>query len=279
MFDATLASTIILFFMTGILCMAAIVSSREIYYVLAKGMFVTAALSTFLLGALRVHPMSAETVVDLASSIWGYFYILSLILAIIAAYLYFSKWKVQWKSFMALAAPFVAIILLISVPFVDSARKFATEASYPLLPAHILLSVLGQLLFFFSFAGSVLYLVMEWSLKSKKFMGITERLPNLESIEKFNSWVTSRSLLLLTLGVALGLAMLSMSFNKLFLGTAKEAHILFSWGVILGIYLLRKRAGISSHRKSIINIVFFIWVMFLFVFTNIFIAKGFHSFQ
>ncbi|HOO71086.1 MAG TPA: cytochrome c biogenesis protein CcsA [Spirochaetota bacterium] len=279
MLEVLLASTIGLFVLTGICCTASIISDKPAFYHLSRVFFALAAVSSIWLGITRMRSVSFAGLHTLTSSIWGYFYILSVILLIIAVYLYFSKWNRQWKSFMALVSPFNAIILLISIPFIDSARKFATETNTALLPAHIALSVLGEVLFFFSFAGSVLYLIMEGNLKSKRFMNITERLPNLESIEKFNRWVISRSLLLLSLGIILGLTMVELSFHRLFLGTAKEAHILSSWVVIVFMFLIRKKAGISAHRISIINIMAFIFVMFLFIFTNIYISKGFHSFQ
>jgi ABC-type uncharacterized transport system permease subunit len=58
---------------------------------------------------------------------------------------------------------------------------------------HIVITILGELMLFFSFAGSVLYLVMEWQLRKKSSMKFIYRLPTLESIEKFNRWAVSRS--------------------------------------------------------------------------------------
>ncbi|HSA13447.1 MAG TPA: cytochrome c biogenesis protein CcsA [Spirochaetota bacterium] len=279
MTDFIITAAISLYLLTAFFCAASIISDRNINYHLARAGFMLAAVSIIALGAVKIHPISQQTFFTLATSIWGYFYLLSLILTVIGGYLYFSRWNRQWKSFMALASLFVGIILLISLPFIDSTRRFTTETTSTLLPLHIFLSILGQLLFFFSFAGSVLYLIMERNLKKKRFMSISDRLPNLESIEKFNRWVTIRSFFLLTLGLAIGIIMQLISFKKIFLGTAKEVHIYFSWAVILGMSVLRSRSSMSSHRISLINIFFFFWVMFLFIFTNVFILKGFHSFQ
>jgi ABC-type uncharacterized transport system permease subunit len=279
MTDLILAAATGFYFMTAFFCAASIISDRKAFYNLARAAFIIAAVSDLALGAIKTGPASLQGFLNLTSSIWGYFYLLSLILTVIGVYLYFSKWNPQWKSFMALASLFIGIILLISLPFIDSARKFSTEMTSSLVPVHIFLSILGELLFFFSFAGSVLYLIMERNLKKKKFMSVSDRLPNLESIEKFNRWVTIRSFILLSLGLALGIKLEIISFKKIFLGTAKEVHIYFSWFVILGISILRHRRRMSSHRISLINIFFFLWVMFLFIFTNIYIIKGFHSFR
>lgn len=279
MTDSILAAATGFFFMTAIFCAASIISDRKVFYNLARAAFIIAAVSDLALGAIKMDPASLQGFLNLTSSIWGYFYLLSLILTVIGVYLYFSKWNPQWKSFMALASLFIGIILLISLPFIDSARKFSTDTSSGLVPVHIFLSILGELLFFFSFAGSVLYLIMERNLKKKKFMSVSDRLPNLESIEKFNRWVTIRSFILLSLGLALGITLEIISFKKIFLGTAKEVHIYFSWFVILGISILRHRRTMSPHKISLINIFFFLWVMFLFIFTNVYIIKGFHSFR
>ncbi|MDY6934734.1 MAG: cytochrome c biogenesis protein CcsA [Spirochaetota bacterium] len=216
------------------------------------------------------------------SSIWSYFYILSFVLILIILYLYFSRWHHHWRSFMALAFPFITIMLIISIPFINSTRRVTVETDYSvltshILPAHIFITIIGELFFFFSFVGSILYLVMEWQLRKKGSMRLIYQLPNLETIENFNAWAISRSLILLTVGIIIGVVMVFISYKSLSLGTAKEFHTYFSWIVIFTIFLIRRIKRIASHNISIINIAFFLLLMFLFIFTNIYITSGFHS--
>lgn len=276
--------TLLLFIVTSVISIKAIHSDDEKYITITKVLFYISALSYVILGITKVDFSSEEHFKELIFTIWGYFYLLALLLIIIILYLNFSKWKKHWKSIIAIAAPFITILIILSIPFLESERRFAFDTGHSLatkhmLPAHIIINLIGELFFFFSFIGSILYLVMERQLRKKTSMKLIYRLPSLESIESFNRWAISRSLLLLSAGIIIGMIMAFLNYSVISLGTAKEMHIYFSWFVILGIFLIRKTMMMTSRRVSIINIALFIIVMFLFIFTNIFITSGFHSFK
>lgn len=120
---------------------------------------------------------------------------------------------------------------------------------------------------------------MEWQLKKKGSMKLIYRLPNLEIIENFNRWAIIRSLVMISVGVVLGVLMTNFVYLTPFLGTAKEIHIYFTWIIICGLFCLRSIFNIDPRRANIANIILFSIVMFLFVFTNIYITRGFHSFK
>lgn len=279
LFETVFGTTVFLFLLTALAGVASILSDKRLYYHLTRIFFLCSAAAILFTGAIRFYHAPDDRFVSMTSTIWGYFYVLSCMGVASGVYLYFSRWNRQWKSFMAITALFIMILLLLSIPFIDSTRRFATELNSQILPVHIVASMVGELLFFFSFSGSVFYLIMEKGLKGKKLMHITDRLPNLESIEKFNRWAITYSLALMTLGLFLGIYLVSESFGKLFVGTAKEMHIYFTWALILGIFILRKWSRLSPHRISMANILFFAAAMFLVILTNTYIARGFHSFQ
>lgn len=284
MFNTTFAITLFLFIWTSVFSILSLHSDDERYAKRTKFLFSLSAISLIFLGIIRIYSTSFDGFINIISSIWSYFYIFSFLLIIIILYLHFSRWQHQWRSFIALAVPFITIILMISIPFMNSTRRVTIESNRGvftahILPAHVFISIIGELFFFFSFVGSLLYLIMEWQLRRKGSMRFIYKLPNLETIENFNRWAISRALILLSLGVFLGMIMAFISYNSLFLGTAKEAHIYFSWFVILSLFILRRIKRIASHKVNIINLIFFILLMFMFIFTNIFITKGFHSFR
>ncbi len=264
--------------------MMAIYSVNERYQWIIRMLIPASVVSFLFLGFMRVYYSEINTFFYLASAIWSYFYLFSLVLLLVLVYLFFSKWKTYWKPFVALMFPFVTIILLISTPFINSTRRVSIDITGSifanhLLPVHIFFTIVGELFFFLSFVGSVLYLVMEWQLRRKASMRLIYKLPTLETIEKFNMWAIIRSFLLLTIGLYFGLTMAFTNFHTPFMGTAKEMHIYFSWIVILGIFFLRRMKKLVSHKVNLINAVLFLIIMFLFMFTNIYITKGFHSFQ
>ncbi len=282
MFEITFMITLLFFSGTSILLFVSWKSENNKYNIPALFLFIPAVICFIMLGILKFFSAYSESLLNFASGIWGYFYILSLLIILITVYLYFMGWP-QLKSYIAIISLFIAIIMLISIPFAGSPRKFLFNAdnhSWPsyILPVHIFLSITGEILFFFSFAGSVLYLLMEKHLKQKISMKLIYQLPNLESINKFNKWSISRSFIFISFGMITGIIMNCIIYNTLSLATAKEFHIYFSWMVISAIFYIRNYLKLPSHKAGIINIVLFILIMFLFIFTNIFIKKGFHSF-
>jgi ABC-type transport system involved in cytochrome c biogenesis permease subunit len=247
-------------------------------------MFPPAVVLYIILGAARIYYSPESGFANITSSLWGFFYIFDLIMIAIIFYLYFSKWGKEWKSFIVFVMPFVTIILVISIPFIDSSRRVSLTSESGviinhILAAHIFFTIIGELFFFLSFMGSILYLTMERQLRKKTSMKFIFRLPALDSVEKFNRWAISRSFFFLTAGIIVGLTMSFLVYGTVFLGTPKEVHIFFSWAIILGIYFIRRLKKLVSHKINIINIAMFIIIMFLFIFTNIYITKGFHGFK
>ncbi|HSV97321.1 MAG TPA: cytochrome c biogenesis protein CcsA [Spirochaetota bacterium] len=279
MFDVLFITTLALFIVTSALCIFSLHSDDERHRHRAKGVLLTAIAAFFALGAVRFYFTTDDGVVRGAFTIWGYFYLLTLALVVLLVYLYFSRWKAQWWSFTTLAVPFITLVLIISIPFLDSARRITVDTGHWLLPLHIVIAILGEIFFFLSFIGSVLYLLMEWQLKKKASMRFVFRLPTLESIEKFNRWAIARAFLLLSLGLVSGAFVAYAVFATPFQGSPKEIILYASWAVILGLFWLRHGGRLNPHRASQLNVLLFVVLMFIFMFSNIYITMGFHGFK
>lgn len=288
MFIIIITITILLFLVTSI---SSILSLKDqngrkdrtgVLFLLSSALLLAAGIIRFF-PSPGFSPEKASIVFEIVSGIWGYFYILSLLLVLIVIYIKFSQWKRQWKSVLAFSAPFITIILLISIPFLHSSRKIMIELhnkwlATHLVPVHIILNLTAELFFFMSFIGSIIYLFMEWQLNKKKSIKFIHQLPSLESIDRFNKWTITRALILISAGILIGMIMLYVNYRTLSLGTAKEMHIYFSWAMMFVLFIIRRVMKMETHKASILNIALFVLVMFLFIFTNIFITKGFHSF-
>lgn len=282
MFVAFFIITIALFAITSALCIFSIHTEDVSYFKRGRAFFLISVFSFAILGALRFYYLQADSFIRGDTKIWDYFYLLAMLMILILVYLNFSRWKNQWKSFSVLAVPFITLILVISIPFIDSDRKILLNLSHRLFPLrilHMILAITGELVFFFSFVGSVLYIIMEWQLKKKASMRFVNQLPTLESIENFNRWAVARSFILLSFGLLLGILMAFLVFDSPTQGSPKEIILYVSWLILLLLFYLRHRGILSSHIMSRLNAVIFVLLMCIFIFTNVYITRGFHSFR
>ncbi len=279
MFEFAFILTLAGFMVTSALAVYSLHTDDTAYHTRTRAGFFASSVLFLLLGAVRFYGESSMGLLRGAFTIWGFFYIFTALLTGTLAYLYFSRWKAQWKSFAAFSVPFITIILCASIPFTGSSRKILLDLSHGLLPAHILVSVLGELLFFMSFAASVLYLVMEAQLRKKRSMKFIYRFPTLESIEEFSRWAIARAFALLSAGIASGMLMSWTVFGAPFQATPKEVLLYLSWLSMLALFALSRGKGMGPHRRSQLAVLAFALLLCSVLVLNIFVQRGFHSFR
>ncbi|MBN2039291.1 MAG: hypothetical protein JW864_04580 [Spirochaetes bacterium] len=282
MFEFLFITTICLFGVSFFLCVFSSVLKNNTCSSTAKYLFIAAVVLFIISGIYRFYSHFSMNFIEISSSIWGYFYLFSLLLLGIF-YTFLKGWSGNFNSFIGIISPFIITIMLISVPFMNSSRKIILDPEsagifFYILPVHIIVSIIAEIFFFFSFAGSILYLILDWQLRKKTSMKLIYQLPSLETIKNFNKWSISKSLIFISFGIISGIIMTFITYKTFFMGSAKEFHIYFSWLVIFCVFCIRRDLKIASRKISIINIILFILIMFLFIFTNIFIKEGFHSF-
>jgi len=116
--------------------------------------------------------------------------------------------------------------------------------------AHIAMIFTGYAALFLSFAASLLYLLQERRLKSKKPVGIRLRLPALEVIDE----IGYRSLLLgfpfMTLGLVAGTIVAQATYGRVDLLDPKIFLSLLMWVVYMVMVFTRWNAGWRGRRAA-----------------------------
>jgi ABC-type uncharacterized transport system permease subunit len=116
--------------------------------------------------------------------------------------------------------------------------------------AHIALIFTGYAALVLSFGASLLYLIQERSLKSKKPGGLLSRLPALEVIDE----IGFRSLLLgfpfMTLGLMAGTVVAQATYGKIDLLDPKILLSILMWVVYLILLYTRWTAGWRGRRAA-----------------------------
>jgi len=126
---------------------------------------------------------------------------------------------------------------------------------------HIALIFTGYAALVLSFGASVLYLVQERALKSKKSSGILARLPALEVIDE----IGFRSLLLgfpfMTLGLIAGTIVAQSTFGRVNLLDPKILLSLLMWVVYLVLLYTRWSAGWRGRRAAYLAASAFVFAL------------------
>jgi HemX protein len=116
--------------------------------------------------------------------------------------------------------------------------------------AHIAMIFTGYAALFLSFGASLLYLIQENSLKSKKSSGMLSRLPALEVIDD----IGYRSLLLgfpfMTLGLIAGIVVAESAYGRVNLLDPKVLLSILMWSVYLVMLYTRWNAGWRGRRAA-----------------------------
>ncbi len=245
----------------------------------ARRLFYLSAAPFLAAGLIRYYPFGLRDFINIVSTIWGHFYVLAFFLYLLLAYLDLSRWKAHWRPIGAVALPFITVVCALSLPFMGSARSIQVGFANHLLPFHVILAVVGELFFFFSFAGSLLGLYLERRLKRKTSLRLTGNLPSLETIDHFNTWSVTRAVFFLTAGLVMGIALVWINYRTLFLFSLKETMMYLSWVFIVIILLLRRDGRLGMGRVNAVNVLLFAAVIAMYVASNVIMNTGFHSFR
>ncbi len=156
----------------------------------------------------------------------------------------------QTTSLGIIVFPLVFLLTFVAVtgeaPFLIASTSLRTGWLF----AHIALIFTGYAALILSFGASVLYLIQERSLKSKKGAGILARLPALEVIDE----IGFRSLLLgfpfMTLGLIAGTVVAQAAYGTVNLLDPKILLSILMWIVYLLLLYTRWNAGWRGRRAA-----------------------------
>ncbi|MEW6528117.1 MAG: cytochrome c biogenesis protein CcsA [Spirochaetota bacterium] len=210
--------------------------------------------------------------------IFTFFYLIILFLTLLTLYMAVSQWNNDYRSLSAILIPLAAIISIISLFFINSPRHM-TIGHNSIMVIHIVLALLGEVLFFVAFASSVLYIIVSWQLQKKSSMKFINRFPSLSVLSKLTSFSLSRSLFFFTAGIIIGIIMLFQFYGNLSSGSPKEILMYAAWGIIFMLWLISRWHITSNYYLSIMTIVSFLILMIVFMASNVVITSGFHSFR
>jgi ABC-type uncharacterized transport system permease subunit len=112
-----------------------------------------------------------------------------------------------------------------------------------------------------SFAMSVLFLVKERALKSRRSLRVLEMLPTLEALDRLGFHALLYGFPLLTLGIATGMVYSAALYNRLWIWGPKEIFPVIAWAVFAVILWARFARGVRGRRSAILAIAGFAFAL------------------
>ncbi len=204
-------------------------------------------------------------------------YLFLIISSAIAGAVIFLRYKYKLKIIGTSAMPIVTISGFISL--IDSVP---VEAKTSLLSniwvfLHVILIFIGDAFFTIAFGMSILFLIQESSIKSKKTFFFFKRLPSLNSIHNATDFCIKSGFSFLTIGLIIGFVYAKIAWGKFWSWDPKELWSLISWLMYAFIlHCFTPFSKVSKKKTAIIVILAFFLLIFTFLGVN-FVIKGHHS--
>lgn len=174
---------------------------------------------------------------------------------------FLTEWKYKIKDLGAFVIPMAFLALLFSAFFTKDVAL--VKDSHPFwMTLHRTLSVLGYAAFTIAFAASIMYLIQEHQVKSKKLGIMYFRMPSLEVLDKLNDKIITIGFPLFTLGFMTGpLWKVKMQQPVLTWDLMKTWPLVIVWIIYGAIFFGRMFAGIRGKKAAQGAILGFVMVI------------------
>jgi ABC-type transport system involved in cytochrome c biogenesis permease subunit len=131
-----------------------------------------------------------------------------------------------------------------------------------LFPIHAGLIMLAYAAFFTAFGAGLMYIIQERELKLKRFGTIFFRLPSLDTCDAISLKSLVIGFILLTLGIAAGVAWSRARDGVFWHGQPIEVFSYFTWVIYLLILQSRVSAGWGGRKAALASIIGFVLALF-----------------
>ena len=157
--------------------------------------------------------------------------------------------------------PIAGLATVVAVPLLGGSPSVAPVPRGGLFLFHITVSTLGVAMLCVAFAMSVIYLMQDRALKSRKTLRLLERLPALERCDRVGFQALVGGFLLLTLGIGTGVVINAELYGRLWIADTKQIFPLLAWMVFATIVATRTLLGFRGKKSAYLTIAGFFLVM------------------
>ena len=225
-----------------------LIRKREHLFRVALGAFSIAAVLHFV-------SIVEEGLLENHCPITNFYETLSMCAFLITVIFLFVHWRYKLESLSVFIFPLVFVMVLVSTMGNPVSAWTSRAVRNAWLSVHIVLVLLGYASLLIMSIASLLYLIQERELKSKKPRKFYYRLPPLGTLDDLISKSMAFGFVFITLAVIAGTTWGFIELKTRWIADPKIAISFFTWGVYLALVCLRVTAGIRGRKAAVMTIV------------------------
>jgi cytochrome c-type biogenesis protein CcsB len=195
----------------------------------------------------------------------------------IAGFFIYLRRSYRVEIIGTIMAPVVSVMLVWSLTYPTVITPLPPVLKSYWLPIHTVFAFAGNAIYLVAFFVSILYIVVERSIKKKKSLSLSPRVPSLETLDSINYTCMSYGFPFLTVGIITGSIWAGFAWGSHWNWDPKETWSLITW--ILYAVLLHNRLALGwrGRRTAYMMIIGFFLMLFTFLGVNLFVG-GLHSY-
>jgi cytochrome c-type biogenesis protein CcsB len=176
-----------------------------------------------------------------------------------------------------IVAPVLSVMVIWAVSYPSVIEPLPPVLASYWLPIHTVFSFAGNAAFFIGFCVSIVYLIVEKSIKRKTPLSLSATIPSLETLDSINYTCMSYGFPFLTVGIITGSIWAGFAWGSHWSWDPKETWSLITW--ILYAMLLHNRLALGwrGRKTAYMMIIGFLFMLFTFLGVNLFVG-GLHSY-
>jgi len=151
--------------------------------------------------------------------------------------------------------PIAGLAAFAALPLLAAGVGFESSAPRGWFLFHTTVSTLGMATLTVALAMSVIYLIKDRALKSRRTLRLLERLPSLGSCDQIGFRSLWIGFFLLTLGIGTGMIMNEKIYQQFWVLGVKQILPLLAWLVFAVVLVARLKLGVRGRKSAYMTIV------------------------
>ena len=199
--------------------------------------------------------------------------------AMVGVYL-LAQLKYRLAVLGCVVAPLAFLMSLAAVAFGAGGGELPPGLKTYWVPLHVTLAILGNAVFTLAFAVSLMYLIQEYRLKSKRTTALYQGLPSLETLDRLNYVFLVWGFPLMTLGILAGSFLARANWGDYWSWDPRQISSAITWLLYGSLLQGRVAAGWRGRKAAFLTIVGFVVVLGYFLWgSSLFPSRHAGSFE